>query len=306
MKNEIIKILEENEDKIDIKKIPSQITDENELAELLKKIGYSSSKSKKRQEINNYLKTDYIGKEIYLFKEVLSTNNVAKFFAEHGTDEGAVIISETQSKGKGSRRRKWKSPKGGTWLTIVLRPEFSPSKAPLITLATGIAVARTLRKYGVDAQIKWPNDILINNKKVSGILTEANAKFATLDYVVVGVGIDSNIDPKEFPELDKYEITSLKDELGSAVNENKLIANFLNEFELVYNDLKDKKFKDLLFEWRSLAHTIGNYVEVHQPLGKTLKGYAIGINKKGALIIELNNGELKKILSGEVINRDKP
>jgi BirA family biotin operon repressor/biotin-[acetyl-CoA-carboxylase] ligase len=305
MYNEIIKLLDEDKELSQQNSSIDEINDEKELSDLIKKIGSNKVKLEKKNQIAKNLNGELFKDEIYIYKEVVSTNNVAKFLAGNGAPEGTVIISKTQTKGKGTRGRQWKSPEGGTWLTIILRPEFTPSKAPLLTLATGVAVAKTLRKYDLNAEIKWPNDILINGKKISGILTEANAKFATLDYVVVGVGIDSNVDLDKISFLDNYEITSIKNELQEDIDENKLIAEFLNEFETIYNELKENNFKDMLYRWRRLSNTIGNFVEIHQPLGKTLKGYAIGINKKGALIIEQNNGELKKILSGEVINRDK-
>jgi BirA family biotin operon repressor/biotin-[acetyl-CoA-carboxylase] ligase len=278
--------------------------DEKEIVDLVKILGSKGTDRIVINKIKEGLKTEFIGKEIYSFKEVDSTNTVAKFLAGAGTETGTVIIAEAQTKGKGRRGKKWESPIGGIWLSIILRPDISPSKASLITLATGVAVAKVIRSLGIDARIKWPNDILINNKKVCGILTEANAKSGTVDYVVVGVGIDSNLKITNFPPDLQPGATTLKNELENDVNELNIIKNFLDEFEKIYNTFTEERFDDILYDWRKMSQTIGSYVEIKQPLGKTLKGYAIGINNKGALVLELDNGELKKIISGEcVINK---
>jgi len=277
--------------------------DEAEIAGFLKEIGNYEIDYIPTGKIKENLDTKYIGKEIYTFHEVESTNSVAKFLAGYEAPEGTVVISEIQTKGKGRRGKKWESPVGGIWLSIILKPDIDPSKAPIITLATGVAVAKTLREMNIDARIKWPNDILINNKKVCGILTEANAKFNTVDHVIVGVGIDTKLDTDILADDLREGTTSLSKETDKEIKESKIIAKFLNEFEKIYNLFKDEKFDEILYEWRTMAQTIGNYVEIKQPLGKVYRGVAVGINNQGALILELGNGELKKIISGECILR---
>ena len=302
MKKKMSKLLSKNRKDFADKSLEEIIRiDEKEMAKAIKEVGLETTEYVDIAKIENSLKTKYIGNEILCFDEVDSTNTVAKFLAESGNDEGAVVISEVQTKGKGRRGKKWESPTGGVWLSIILKPDIAPSKAPLITLATGVAVAKTLRNIGADARIKWPNDILIHDKKVSGILTEANAKFNTVDYVIVGVGIDSNLNIGVLPERLQEKSTTLKKELESKITETEIISKFLNEFEKVYDLFKEEKFDDILYDWRKMSGTIGSYVEIKQPLGKFLKGYAIGINNEGALIIEENNGNLKKIISGECI-----
>ena len=302
MKKKMLKLLSKNREDMSEKDLDEIIKiDEKEIAEAVKEVGLETSEYINTKKIKSYLKTKYIGHEILCFDEVDSTNTVAKFLAEFGSDEGAVVISEVQTKGKGRHGKKWESPTGGIWLSIILKPEISPSKASLITLATGVAVAKTLRNIGVDARIKWPNDILINDKKVSGILTEANAKFNTIDYVIVGIGIDSNLNIDVLPERLQKESTTLKEELETKITETELISKFLNEFEKVYDLFKEENFDDILYDWRKMSQTIGSYVEIKQTLGKSLKGYAVGINNRGALILEEDNGNLKKIISGECI-----
>jgi BirA family biotin operon repressor/biotin-[acetyl-CoA-carboxylase] ligase len=278
--------------------------DEEEIAEYIKEIGKYEIDYIPTEEIKKGLATSYIGKEIYSFHEVESTNGVAKFLARFETVEGGVVISEIQTKGKGRLGRKWESPTGGIWLSIILKPDIEPSKASFITLATGVAVAKTLRKMNIDAKIKWPNDILINGKKVCGILTEANATFHTVDYVIVGVGIDSNLNTDILTHDIKEKTTSISNETPGEIKESEIIANFLNQFEEVYDLFKEEKFNEILCEWRKMSQTFGNYVEIKQPLGKILKGVAIGITNEGALVLELKNGTLKKVISGECIIRE--
>ncbi|MGL4669158.1 MAG: biotin--[acetyl-CoA-carboxylase] ligase [Methanobacteriaceae archaeon] len=259
---------------------------------------------KNSDEIKKSLESKYIGSEIYYYSEVDSTNNLAKRLAENGAIEGTIVISDTQKSGKGRMGKKWESPTGGIWLSMVLRPKVSLKKAPLITLATGVAVARTLKGIGVDAKIKWPNDVLVDNKKISGILTEANANFNTLDYVVVGIGIDTNLNPETFSEELRANTTTLKRELDQEINDFEIIPKLLKEMEEVYNLFKEEEYEKILSQWRELSQTIGKSVKIRQPLGKVLEGYAIGINNEGVLIIELEDGSFKKIVSGECINNE--
>ena len=156
------------------------------------------------QEVQIGLFTKYIGKEIYHFPELKSTNIIAKEKASHraeGMDEGTLIIAERQSAGKGRLGREWFSPAGGIWLSIILFPQLSPSYISRITLITAVAVIKAIKIYTqIESQIKWPNDILINEKKVCGILTEMSAELDIINWVVVGIGINVNIDHRKFPE----------------------------------------------------------------------------------------------------------
>ncbi|AUB56923.1 MULTISPECIES: biotin--[acetyl-CoA-carboxylase] ligase [Methanobacterium] len=250
-------------------------------------------------EIQLNLTTKYIGQEIYHYSEVDSTNNVAKELAEKGAVEGTIVIAESQRRGKGRRGKKWLSPSGGVWMTIILRPDIPTSQAPLLTLLTGVAVAETLtHECGLDVGIKWPNDILIGDKKVCGILTEAIARKGGLDYVVVGIGIDLNVDVDEFPPDLRKGATSLKNELEKEIPGEKLVQNFLLNFENLYQNFKEGQLSEILNQWRSLSTTIGSTVEVKKR-GGTIRGEAVGITRDGILILEMDDGSLRKIISGE-------
>jgi len=251
-------------------------------------------------ELKRNLKTEYIGREIHYFREVDSTNDFAKELAEEGAEEGTIILAETQRRGKGRLGKRWISPPGGVWMTIILRPTISPVNASQLTLVTGVAAAETLKdELNLDVGIKWPNDILIDEKKVCGILTEVNAKIDAIDYLVVGIGIDANVDIDLFPPQLREGATSLKKELNKDIQRVKLVQRFLENFEEIYNELNQGKLSDILGEWRRFSTTIGSYVEVKKQLGEIVKGEAIGINNKGALILELDDGTLRRIISGE-------
>jgi BirA family transcriptional regulator, biotin operon repressor / biotin---[acetyl-CoA-carboxylase] ligase len=253
-------------------------------------------------EVRRNLHTQYMGHEIHYFKEVNSTNDVARELAENGAAEGSIVIAESQRSGKGRRGKKWISPSGGLWMTIILRPDVPPIKAPQLTLVTGVAVAKTLdEECGLDVGIKWPNDILIGDKKVCGILTEVKADMGTVDYVLVGIGIDLNVDVDIFPPKLREGATSLKRELEREIQGAQLVQRFLQNFEVTYNQFKEGKFQEILRDWRRLSKTIGSYVEIHKK-GRTVRGYAVGINKDGILILEHDDGTLRKVISGECIH----
>lgn len=256
-------------------------------------------------EIKRGLKTNIIGHDIHYFNEVDSTNEVAKYLAEDGAEEGTVVVAEIQNKGKGRRGKTWISPPGGIWMSIILRPEIPPHRASQLTLVTGVVVAKTIKEeLNIDVGIKWPNDILIGKKKVSGILTEVNATMDKVNYLVVGIGIDMNVDVPMLPSDLQKGATSLKNELDTEINGALLVQKFLLNFENIYNDFKEDKFPDILNEWRAMSSTIGTSVEV-RTRGKRVQGYAVGINKEGILVLEMEDGSLRKMISGECLHLNK-
>ncbi len=234
-----------------------------------------------------------------------STNDIARKLADEGAEEGTIVIADRQIRGKGRRGKEWISPLGGVWMTIILRPDVEPSKAPQLTLVTGVAVAETLnQEYDLDIGIKWPNDILIGDKKVSGILTEVKTKNGEVDYVIVGIGIDLNMDINTFPPELRDGATSLKTELDQEIEATRLVQRFLEIFEVLYKDFNEDNFREILTGWRKMSNTIGKYVEVHKK-GRTVYGEAVGVNKDGKLILELDDGSLRKVISGECIHVTK-
>ena len=275
------------------------INDET-IEESIKELGFGKTEHITKDKICENLETEKIAKEILCFRKVFSTNSIAKFLANHSAEEGTVLISEIQTKARGRLGKKWEAPEGGIWMSLILRPQVPPARIGLITLATGVAIAKSIRSLGVDARIKWPNDVLIHGKKISGVLTEVNATFNEIDWIVVGIGIDSNLKLEDFSEDIRIGTTTLTEELPTKVDENELIAVFLNEFENVYKLYKDGEIETILKDWRDLADTIGKYVNITQTGGKITQGYVVGINNEGSLIIERQDGTLEKIISGEL------
>ena len=302
MQEEIVKLLKK-ENKISDETI-SEIKnfDINDFSNVVKELGKGTTEYIKESEIKKDLNTTFIGKELYIYKEVSSTNTVAKFLSIHGAENGTVIISEKQTDAKGRSGKTWESPLGGIWLSIILNPNVDHSRLPLITLATGVAVAKTLEKIGIkNPEIKWPNDIMINGNKVCGILTEAVAKFSTIETVIVGVGIDANLEINDLPEELQDGTTTLKEELGKEGDENLLIRIFLEEFEKISKIFYNKGYEEILKEWRKRSYTIGKIVEVREPFNTYYDAYVVGIGKEGALIVEKIDGTLEKVISGECV-----
>lgn len=247
-------------------------------------------------EIKAGLKTSVIGKEIEYFKEIESTNVIACEIAD-SVAEGTVVIAESQTGGRGRLGRKWLSPEGGVWLSIILKPKIQPSYAPRITILSGVSVAKTIRSFGPEAMIKWPNDVLINGKKVCGILTEIEAEMDMIDHCVVGIGIDANVDTESFPEEFRDSSTSLKKELGHEINRVEFVQKLLEEFEALYVKFQEGDFAAILEEWRSMSATIGEWVKITTQT-RTIYGEAIGVDNEGALILETDEGKLEKIVAG--------
>lgn len=302
MQNEIVKLLKK-EGKLSEKTIDEISNIEiGDFSDLVRELGKEETEHIKRDEISKNLNTKYIGKDIYIFNEVMSTNTIAKFLSMNGVGNGAVVISEKQTKARGRSGKNWESPLGGVWLSIILNPNVNHSKIPLITLATGVAVENTLKRIGVkNAEIKWPNDILIHGKKVCGILTEAITSFNTIESVIIGVGIDANISIENFPEELQENMTTLNDEIGEKVDENLLIKLFLEEFEKISEQFINEEYETILKEWRKNSYTIGKIVEVHEPFSKPYDGYVLGISRDGSLVVEKIDGTLEKVISGECI-----
>jgi len=185
--------------------------------------------------IKDELQTNFIGQEIHNFAEVTSTNDVAKELAGKGARDGTLVVAEIQSCGRGRLGKKWVSPKGGIWFSIILRPKGNPEGALKLTLMTATVVAKVISgTFRLKAEIKRPNDVLINGKKVCGILTEMRTRADKVDFVVIGVGINANINLDSFPRPLRKSLTSLREELKEDVDRKRLLCVLLKEFEQCY------------------------------------------------------------------------
>lgn len=251
-------------------------------------------------EIRYKLKTTLFDKKIYHFDEIGSTNDVAKIYAVKGAPEGTLFVAEKQVKGKGRLGRKWVSPSGGIWFSVILRPEISPIDASKITIIAGIAVAEAIRdETGLDARIKWPNDVLIEGRKVAGILTEMSAEADKVNFVVVGIGVNANLDLSVFPkELQKKMIT-LREAMGHEADRVILLKSILKKFEAAYFSFKRGNFKKILSDWKDLCDTLGKRVKI-LALDKEMEGEALDIDEHGGLLLKFPSGEMRTVYSGDV------
>mgnify|MGYP005854140893 CR=1 FL=1 len=239
--------------------------------------------------------------KIERFYEVDSTNDVAKQLALQGAPEGTAVISEIQRKGRGRKGREWFSPKGGVWMSVILRPKVDPSQAAPITLIAGLAVAKTLSKlYNLECRLKWPNDVLINEKKVCGVLTEISAEMGRINYIVTGIGINANIDIDSFPGGFRNSATSLKNELNRDILRDELVKRLLEEFEELYKIFQKQGFSELKEEWKKSASTIGRKVRIITD-SRATEGIARDIGENGELFVEAQ-GSMEKIISGDCIH----
>ena len=242
------------------------------------------------------MKSDFIGHSVEVLESVDSTNDYAKKKAKELVD-GSVIISLEQVKGKGRRGRSFHSGKGdGIYLSIILKPGFEPTKAPFITSIAGAALVNTFNKFNIQTKIKWPNDVLINGKKVAGILTEMSADMEFIEYIVLGVGI--NVSGLEFPNELKNIATSLKLE-GYDVKKLNIIWQFVYEFELLYNLYLNENTSEVVNILRNNSSVIGKQINVHY-MNEIESAIAVDINNQGALIIKTQEGEVKELSSGEI------
>ena len=281
----------------------------------LKKLGYPIETSTKKgyrlgespdllvaEEIREGLDTTFLGRrDIISLDETDSTNLRAKDLAAGGAPEGTVIVAGEQTEGRGRKGRSWFSPSGaGVYLSLILRPPLAPSEAPRITLMTGVAATEALVSLpGLDARIKWPNDILVRGRKIAGILTEISTEMDRVDYVVVGLGLNVNIPRQSLAEGLRERATSILIETGKSFSRVRLIQAFLKHFETYYKILQDEGFEPIRKRWKELSDIIGQRVSVEM-IGMVRTGRVVDIDSDGVLILEDDQGSIQRIASGDV------
>lgn len=319
MKEEIISLLKENENSfVSGEKISNSlgvtraaiwkhikaIREDGYEIESVSKKGYrliSSPDLLSLEEIRPSLTTKFIGKDIKYLDSIDSTNNEAKRLASEGTPEGTIVISEEQISGRGRLGRNWVSPKyKGIWMSIILRPDIEPMYVPEITQIAAAAVCKATRELGIETYIKWSNDIILNYKKVCGILTEMSGEINKVNYVVVGIGMNVNIEEDEFPEEVKSTATSLKIEQGVSIRRKELVAKILNNFEELYEEfITENSIKTSIELCRRYSILIGRDIKIINRGNETI-AEAIGLSDEGKLIVRYENGSTEEIISGEV------
>lgn len=239
--------------------------------------------------------------KIFFFEKVGSTNDLAYQYALKNNGEGVVFVAESQTKGRGRMGRKWFSPKGkGLWFSLILRPKIGISDVTLLPLLTAVSCADAINKtLSLNVKIKWPNDLLINNKKIGGVLLEMKAEVDRINFLIVGIGIDVNIDHKDYPECLKDKATSLKIESGATVSRPKLLASILESLENNYLSFPNNKI-DIVKAYSSLCSNLGKMIKVETQTG-VVSGKAVKIEESGCLVLRDDHGRLLKMSSGDIL-----
>ncbi|MGO8700017.1 MAG: biotin--[acetyl-CoA-carboxylase] ligase [Limisphaerales bacterium] len=245
--------------------------------------------------------THVVGREIQVFQETTSTNDVAARLARGGAGEGAVVFAEAQSKGRGRLGRVWLSPAGkGLWFTVVLRPNIAPTHATQLTVAAATALARAITlQTGIVPEIKWPNDILIRGRKVAGILTEMDAEVERVKELLLGIGMDVNLESNDFPVALRKIATSLRIETGQKVNRAELAVAILRELDRDYDLVKKGQFQALAEQWEERCSTLGRQVSIRVG-DRVIRGRAESLDDDGALLVRSPHGHLQRIIGGDV------
>lgn len=251
-------------------------------------------------EILSRNQASWVGKSIEYFEVTDSTNQRIYDFAEKGREEGLLAVAEEQTGGKGRRGRSWVSPPGtGIWMSLLLRPKVEPQKASMVTIVAALAMTKAMEKItGMEIRIKWPNDVVLNGKKVCGILTEMSAELEEIHYIIVGIGINANTE--SFPEDIQDRATSIYLESGKKVERAAFIAEFCVQFEQYYERfLEMGNLAFLKEEYESYLINIGREVKIIKKKEERVRK-ALGINELGELIVAKSDGTTEIIFSGEV------
>ena len=250
-------------------------------------------------EIKHNLCTDILGQDVFFKEELDSTNNQAKILAREGAKEGMLVIAERQSQGKGRLGRNWESPAGtGIWMSLVLRPSILPRYASQLTLIAGLSMCEVIQEVtGLEAKIKWPNDIVVNGKKVCGILTEMSAEMEGVNYIILGIGV--NVNSVSFPEELPYA-SSLAREGQKEYSRRAIIKDFLEKFEADYKAYKKHPDLEAIRErYEKNCITLRRKVKLLMS-NEEIIAEATGISAEGELLVTLEDGTSRSIASGEV------
>jgi BirA family transcriptional regulator, biotin operon repressor / biotin---[acetyl-CoA-carboxylase] ligase len=250
-------------------------------------------------EVRPLLATHDLGQVIHAADVLVSTNDRAKALAEEGAGHGEVVIAETQTGGRGRRGRTWVSPPGlNLYLSVILRPELPPGRAPELTLVAAVAVCDALRHAGVEAGIKWPNDLMASGRKIAGVLTELAADVERVSWVVIGVGVNVNAPAEAFPEELRETATSVRLERGGPAPRALFAAALLTSLEGWVDRHADEGFAPVREAWRERSVTLGQDVRVRAE-GRELVGRAEDIDAGGALLVRTASG-VERVLVGDV------
>ena len=245
-----------------------------------------------------------VGRDIRVFQETTSTNDVVDKLGRDGVKEGVVVFAESQTKGRGRLGRTWVSARGkGLWFSVLLRPPLAPQAATQITVASATAMARALRQVsGLRVEIKWPNDVLVKERKICGILTEMTAELDKINFIVLGIGVNVNLAPADFPPDLRKIATSLLVETGRPMRRSDLATAILRELDSDYARVRSGRFETVADEWEANCTTIGRDVEIACG-NRIVHGRAESLDSEGALLVRTQHGHLERIIGGDVTLR---
>lgn len=317
MKTEILRLLKETDTYVSgqelcerfgvsrtaIWKVIKQLETEGHQIEAVRNKGYylkTTGDIVSKAEIESIIDTKWAGRRVLYFDEIDSTNTAAKKAAEDGTPHGTLVVADFQSGGKGRRGKSWSAPHGsGIWMSLVLRPELHPVTASMLTLVAAMAVADGLQKTaGMEAGIKWPNDIVSSGKKICGILTEMSTELEFINYVVTGIGI--NVNNESFPEDIQEVATSVYQETGNRVSRSSIIKAVMASYEQYYETfVQTCDMSALIEEYNRLLVNKDNEVRVIKKEGE-YTGISLGIDESGELLVKTEDGNIHTVISGEV------
>jgi BirA family transcriptional regulator, biotin operon repressor / biotin---[acetyl-CoA-carboxylase] ligase len=238
-----------------------------------------------KEELSDGLKTKVIGKRLFVFDSIDSTNACAKTLAEAGTEEGSVVISEFQTQGRGRQGHEWKAePRTNLLFSTLLRPQLPKEKIGILTFFAAVSVARAIERLtGRPVECKWPNDLMLNGKKLCGILLENSVQKDSIAYSVIGVGL--NVNQEQFDAELESVATSLSRETGKPLDRKKVFQYALREMDNLYGDIQCGKFETILSSWNERCSMFGRPVSVTQA-GTTISGKAVGLSADGGLVVE--------------------
>lgn len=317
MKGEILKLLKETDGHLSgqelcerfgvsrtaVWKVINQLKEDGYEIEAVRNKGYalkSVSDVLSTDELQSSMHTKWAAGTIVCFDKTDSTNIQARRLAEEGAPHGTLVVAEKQHGGKGRRGRTWESPSGvGIWMSILLRPEINPISASMLTLVMALAGVKGIREAtGIETEIKWPNDLVLNKKKICGILTEMSTELMEIQYVVIGAGFNANLE--SVPEEIRNTATSLYMETGKKYQRSRIIAKVMEALEEYYEIfVKTEDMSGLMEEYNRCLVNLGNEVCVLAPSGE-FRGISEGINQNGGLIVRLEDGTRSEVISGEV------
>jgi BirA family biotin operon repressor/biotin-[acetyl-CoA-carboxylase] ligase len=245
--------------------------------------------------------TRVIGRDIQVFHETTSTNDVIEKLAHDGVKEGAVVFAESQTRGRGRLGRKWLSPPHkGLWFSVLLRPGLRPQETTRLTVASATALRRAIASHtGLNPEVKWPNDILLYGKKIAGILTELKAELDRVNYVILGIGVDVNLTASDFPADLRPHASSLRVELGKPVSRPDLAVAILRELDRDYARLAAGEFAAVADEWEEHCATIGREIAIRTG-ERRVRGRAESLGEDGALLLRTEHGHLERVTGGDV------